>query len=334
MPPLMERDQVGQRQQLADLITNIEAESTPVSSMARKESKPKQNLIEFQAEVFDDVGHEGVLDGTDVSAFDHQQRHKLTARGQKVWHNPSVSDFSEETTVAGLAGGEMKHQKATALMQVKRKIERRILANVDSQADDAMNPYETRGLPAWIASAAQTDLPVPAAVRTPAASVYSGTLANFSEDEILNILESQYNTRKSRVSLDGIVGSALKRAITGFTVYNDDTNADLISVRQFNQDAKSKALIRVVDKLDTDFGTVRLHLSSYLYTAAATGAMTANSTRSGLFLDMRHVSLAYTRMPRIKDLEDRGGGPRAIVDAIFALLCYAPHGQAKAEIAS
>jgi hypothetical protein len=333
MAQLLERDQIGKRQQLADLITNIEAEDTPVTSMARKESKPKQNLIEFQAERYDDTGHDGVVDGKDVDTFHHQQREMLQARGQKVWHNPSVSDFAQETTVAGLAGGEMNRQKAIALVQVKRKQERRVLALADSQPDNGLNPYETRGLPEWIKATAQTDLPVPVSVRTPAASIYSSTLADFTEEAMLDILESQYNVRKSRVSLDGIVGSKLKRAITGFSMYADEVT-DKVPVSHFNQDAKSKAMIRIIDRMDTDFGTVRLHLSSYLYTDKATGAMTANSTRSGLFLDMRHIAMAYTRMPRIKDLEDRGGGPRAIVDAIFALLCYAPHGQAKAEIAS
>ena len=333
MPPLMERDQIGKAQQLADLITNIEAEATPVSSMARKESKPKQNLIEYQAEVFDDVGHEGVVDGKDVDSFEHQQREKLYARGQKVWHNPSVSDFAEETTIKGLSGGEMAHQKAVALIQVKRKIERRILANVDSKPDNGLIPYETRGLPAWIQTTAQADLPVPSAVRPPAGSIYSDTLANFTEDSLTDILEAQYNIRKPRVTLDGIVGSKLKRQITGFSIYQDEVN-DKVGVRQFNQNAKDKSIIRIVDKLATDFGDVRLHLSSYLYTAAATGAFSDESLRSGLFLDMRYISMAYTRMPRIKDLEDRGGGPRAIVDAIFALLCYAPHAQSKAQISS
>jgi hypothetical protein len=333
MAQLMERDQVGKAQQLADLITNIEAESTPVTSMARKESKPKQNLIEFQAEVFDDVGHQGVVDGKDVDSFQHQQREKLYARGQKVWHNPSVSDFAEETTIKGLSGGEMAHQKAVALIQVKRKIERRALANVDSQPDNGLNPYETRGLPAWIQTTAQTDLPVPEAVRPPAGSVYTGTLADFTEDALTDVLEVQYNIRKSRVTLDGVVASKLKRQITGFSIYQDDVT-DKTAVRTFNQNAKEKSIIRVVDKLSTDFGDVRLHLSSYLYTDAVTGAFSDESLRSGLFLDMRHIAMAYTRMPRIKDLEDRGGGPRSIVDAIFALLCYAPHAQSKAQISS
>lgn len=333
MAMLMEAQQVGQRQHLADLISNLDASNTTITSMIRKEGKPKRKLLEYQAEVYDDTGHEGVLDGKDVSAFDSQQREELQARSQKVWHNPAVSDFAEETTVAGAPGGEMARQKTIALFQVKRKQERRAGSDSDSRPDNGTKPNETRGYAKWVGKAGSGDLPVPEAVRTPADSIYTGTVEAFTEDELAAIQESQYNVRKNKADLDFVMGTKLKRRVTRYSMYQDEVN-DTVAVSMFNQDAKSKVMIRVIDRLVTDFGTLRLHLSSYLYTDPKTGAHTAKSTRSGLILDMKMLAMAYTRMPRLKDLEDRGGGPRAICDAIFALLCYAPHGQAKVECES
>jgi len=61
-------------------------------------------------------------------------------------------------------------------------------------------------------------------------------------------------------------------------------------------------------------------------TDETTGALTNYSTRSGLFLDMDQMELCYTRLPRVRDLEDRGGGPRANMDMIAAQKCKNPLG--------
>jgi hypothetical protein len=44
----------------------------------------------------------------------------------------------------------------------------------------------------------------------------------------------------------------------------------------------------------------------------------------GYVLDMDMVELRYNRKPRFQELEDRGGGPRGIVDAICALCVKSP----------
>jgi hypothetical protein len=41
------------------------------------------------------------------------------------------------------------------------------------------------------------------------------------------------------------------------------------------------------------------------------------------------IELRYGRRPRFQELEDMGGGKRALVDAIAALVCMNPKGLAK-----
>jgi len=329
-----ERDQVGKRQALADIIANIESETTPVASMIKKIQKPNQKLIEFQAEVYPDRAHKGVVDGVDVSSFSSVPRYMLKTLAQKVWDNPKVSDMAEETVIAGIPGrGEMKRQKAASLVLVKRMIESRILSDSELQEDNGTLPNETRGLGKWLLATAQALYPVAAEVRTPAASIFSAALSTFTEDSLINIMQSAYDTRKGNSSLTGIVGTKLKQKITDFTRYVANVSNNTI-VRQFNQDAKSKTVINTVDRLVLDTGEVDLMLSPWLYRDPVSGAATAKSTRSGYFIDPDMLALAYTRLPKIRDLEDQGGGPRAIVDAIFALLCYNPKGMAKVEISA
>jgi hypothetical protein len=328
MPALTEAEQVGKREELADFVTNIEAQATPFTTMVPKGKKPNQTLIQFQMERFPDTDHEGVLDGEDVATFDSVGRKMAQALPQKQWWNPAVTDFAEESTVAGEGGKtEMARQKIKGLIILKRKLERRNLSNIDCAVEDgAAQPFETRGAIMWLSNAAQGVYPVDATFRTPTASRHTGTLAALTEDAFNALFQSAFAQRKGPASYKGLVGVALKRHISRYSTYTDDSASQTPS-RTFNQDAKSKALINVIDKLVLDTGEVDLMLSSFLATAKDTGAATAYTSRSGIFIDPANWTMWYTRQPRVKDLEDRGGGPRAIIDAIAALGCRNPLGE-------
>jgi len=334
MAGLFEANQVGKREELMALISNIEAAATPFSSMLKVVGKPNQKLIQYQAEAYGDSGHAGVMDGKDADEYSHTPRALLKALSQKTWYNPAVSDFAEESEVAGAASGEMARQKANALVMVKRQIERRLLSDAECSEDNGVAvPNETRGAFKWLDNGAQALYPVDAPFRTPAAQAYASTLALFTESALDAIMESIYTQRKAEGSLKGICGIKLKKAISTFTQYVP-TVSNYTATRQTNLDAKGKALVNVVDRIETDAGTVDLMKSSFLLTDETTGAASAYTPRSGLFLDMDMWQLAYTRKPRIVPLEDRGGGPRAIVDAMFALICLNPLGHGKATIES
>lgn len=47
MPSLVERGQVGKREDLADIIENVDQKDMPVTSMIRKGSAPKNSIVEW-----------------------------------------------------------------------------------------------------------------------------------------------------------------------------------------------------------------------------------------------------------------------------------------------
>jgi hypothetical protein len=49
----------------------------------------------------------------------------------------------------------------------------------------------------------------------------------------------------------------------------------------------------------------------------------------GYVMSPEMIELRYGRRPRFQELEDMGGGKRALVDAIAALVCMNPKGLAK-----
>lgn len=328
-----ESELVGKRQSLADVIANIQVTTQPFTSMLEKRTKPKNQPHSWQAEVYPDVDHNGVPDGKDVDTFDSQPRALLQCYSQKFWRNPAVSDFSDEAEVAGAGGGEFARQKAVAMVLLKRKMEQRFLSASDTLLSGKV--YETRGMFSWISNTAQTTFPVDATVRPAAAQIYTGTLANFKErgtSSFGSMCASSFIARKGPMTMDAFLGIYLKQVFTEFTQYQE-TKASFNSVRQFVQQQDTKTLTSTIDSLVTDTGTYRLHTSAFLRKTTA-GADVAGTHLSGIVVDMDMVGLAYTRLPRIFPQENKGGGPRAICDAIALCMVDNPAGMMKMQIDS
>jgi len=328
-----ERDQIGQKQEIANIVTNIVSEQTPMTSRIKKEPQPKQKLMEYQVETYPDVALSGVMDGQDVEQFESTPREMLHAVQQKFRQPWQVSDFSDVTEVAGLPKGERGRQRAVALTLLAFALEGRLLSNAESSYDNGADaPNETRGAFKWLQTAAQTHLPVPENFR-PSATIFSGALDTLTEDQCEELISAAWEDRRTSTAFFGVVGRKLKKHFDSWSVYTAD-KASHTQVRQFNNEQASKKVINCVDFLEFSTGTVQLHLSAYLYLDEATGAKTDFTTRSGMFLDMSKWALRYMRKPRMRDLEDRGGGPRGFSDTIGGLCCLNPLGQPAMHISA
>lgn len=316
MPQLLETNQVGVRESLADLIAVVESDACPYTSMLEKRKKPINVVHDWQVKSYPDVGHAGVPDGKAATDFNYNPRQRLHGVVQKFWQNPAVSDFSEEVEVAGAPQGEMEEQVADALVILKRKMEKRFLsANDQTLESQPGTANETRGIFSWLSPTAQTTYPVPDGYRPVAAQLYSGTLANFSEASLIALAAAAWKNRKKKIRMAGIVGIELKNQIATFTKY-DPTPANTTAIRRFNQSGDDKALISVIDRVVLDSCEIDLHLSAFLYTTSADGLPSAYTDKSGAFIDPDMVALHYMRLPRVKPLPYDGSGYKAICDAM------------------
>tara|TARA_R110000765_G_scaffold423168_1_gene531638 strand:+ start:1060 stop:2070 length:1011 start_codon:yes stop_codon:yes gene_type:complete len=327
MAILYERTAVAKPTDWADLISVIESESTPFTSMVSKRTKPAQVTHYWQAKQYPTVGHLGVLDGLDATEFNSNQAEELVGVAQKLWYNVGVSDFMEDAAhQAGVSGSAIRSQTSEGLITLKRMIEKRCLSDAEAVRDDGIaQGNETRGVFKWTDNAFNIHA-VPTNFQTPLDSKYAGTLIAFTEDEMGDLGESAYKQKKGQVNLDGFCGIELKRRFTEFTTYQAQSagGATYTPVRSFNGQQKDRELVSTIDALVLDSGRYRLHVSSFLKSNKTTGADSATTHKSGIFMDMSMCGLAYTRLPRVVNQEYQGGGHKRIIDTLFMLMVDNP----------
>jgi hypothetical protein len=329
MPATLITSQTGIRQDLSDLIAVVDAKTCPVISMAKKGAEPINPLTQWQADAFNAATvPAGVLSNTDVSSSDFvdnaANRVLLSARIQKFREVPSVDDLAQHVSeVAGIGKKkEMARAVSKSLEQMKRSMEAAFCSDQEGVEQSGATPYKTRGLGKWIQNGAQSDLPVNSAYRTPTASINTTATASLTENNIQDMLQSLYEQTGKSQTYSLVCGPALKRQFTAFTRTQFASTNVASAIRVLNQKDSSK-IVSSVDIFEGDFGTLELIPSLFLAKDATVNPAAVQNGR-GYVLDMDMVELRYNRKPRFQELEDRGGGPRGIVDAICALCVKSP----------
>jgi len=331
MPAMTERNQTGKREDLADLIANIDSEETPLVSMLPKGKKPTNPLFEWQMDAYKEGSRTGVPDGQDVSSVSNQSAGRTMAQGRiQVFRETFGVGFIADsiTEVAGLSGGskgEFSDQGRKALFVARRTIEQQLGSADDSRADDGDNGSITRGLGSWTQTAAQAELPVAEAFRTPAAQIYAGTLANFNETALQGLLNARWKQVKKRQRLVAVVGISIKQAISNFTKWSEGVSATVAAVRTFTQSADSRKVCATVDFYSGDAAELEIIPSAFL----RVGQTSVLQDQAGFIIDPLMHELRYAELPTIKSLPNGGGGPKGFAQAMVALVCKNPLGNIK-----
>jgi hypothetical protein len=321
----------GLREDLADVIHVIDAKNTPISSAAKKGSDlTNAGVFSYQADSYNEPVLDGVLSNADVTSFDDPTKNRvlLSARGQKLRRSIKVDDFVQNVNDTAGVGKkkEMARAISRSLVELKRDIESVISSDAESQEQSGASPYKTRGLGKWTQSTAQTDLPVPTSQRPPTASIVTTATGTLTELEVQGLLQSIYLQTGNVAEMTLVCGPALKRKLTEFTRFTTGTAGAGLSIRTFSSTAESKSIISVVNFFEGDFGSLSLVPSLFL---AKDNASADVQNARGYVLDMSMIELRYGRRPRYQELEDMGGGPRGLVDAIVALSVGTPKGLGK-----
>ena len=330
MAGLIEINQVGKREDLADFISLVDMKEKPLLAMIPKGKAIENMYMRWQADRYETPDLSGIADGVDVGAFENgaKNRVELSNYCQKRRRAAFVGDLAENVSdIAGAAKGELARATTKKLEELSRDIESVLCSDQDARLETSeASPYLTRGLGSWISSTAQTVLPVPSDFRTPANSLNTTSTSTLSEQNLRAVLKSVYQQTGRSRNLVLLCGPALKEAVTNFTASKTSTaGADaytFATTRTYNSDLNKKRMVTSVTVYEGDFNTVELYTSLFLAQDAGTVAAVQNAR--GYVIDPEMLELRWNRLPRVMPLTDAGGGPRNLVDAVFGLVVKNP----------
>ena len=304
----------GNRQDLTNIISLLEPESTPLVSMMKK-GKATGTFVEWQADKLGTPEFDGVSEGEDVSSFKNQaeDRARLGNYIQKFRDTFMTSDLQELVDTAGVSS-EFARAESHAVRNIKRSIESAFCSAQDRQAEAGSGtPYKTRGLLKWLGVGGQPS-DIPAAYQN-VANDTTGTQTEATFNSVLQELYQANGMPGGQLTL--IAGPSLKQEISNFSRQLAATNGTYV----VNQDAESRKITLSVNVYEGDFGNVFVTPSLFVNRTSGSDTVDADA---GLLVDPEYIGMHSLKAESATELEDQGGGRRGFVDVICGLACYSP----------
>lgn len=311
----------GNRENLTDILTLLEPEMTPVTSMARKK-KASGAFVEWQVDALAEPVFAGVDEGKDVDTFDNKgaNRARMGNYIQKDRRTFQVSDIQELVDTAGVKS-EFARSQALAARELKRDVEASLCSSQDRQQQGgAGTPYKSRGMFRFLGFNGTagdnfpSDVPTDQQVMTDALGDYG---AGLTEAELNGVLQELYTNNGAPSGNYSLVGSpTTRRAVSEFTRESSE------ATYRVTQSAESKKFTLSVTLYDGDFGMVNI-LPASLFLDRTSGSATIPAERA-LILDPGSFSLALLKAESRTELEDQGGGRRGFCDIIYSLCVESP----------
>lgn len=326
MPQLTEPNQVGKREDLADIYAIVDEKSCPFTTRINKSAKPTNSEFDWLVDSYATPKVTGTIDGTDVADFENHaaDRARLGNLVQVYQRSAKVSELAEDLSVTAGVRSEISLATAKKLVEVKRDNETALLQNgVNGQVDTGAVPYLTASLGKWIDTTGPTvPRSVPAAYATPTASIDTTATASVTETIVQTVLKSVFDNTGMNGDFVLFAGSTLRRAFTDFT--RTSSGGSSSKPRAFNFDGNSKTVSSSTTVFEGDYGTIEVVSSNFIGNDYTTGGNTGKNV--GYLVDMNKVHLRSLKKPYVRSLPDLGGGPRILVRAINGLQVDNPIG--------
>lgn len=317
---------VSNREDLTDVLTILAPEETPILSSANKQRASATN-VEWTVDSLAAPTSAGIAEGADVTTFTDKfaGRARLGNRVQKFRRDYMVSDMQEAVDSVGPA--KIAQAEAKAIREMKRDVEFTIAsANTQATEDGAGTAAALGGLGDWIQNAAGS-ANVPAAFRTPDASIKDVTDDHFSETELNGMITSIFSVTGSTNDLMLIADTALRQDISDFARFGIDQSAGNANsgVRSVNYDGNSGTIKLSVDLYQSDHGVVSVVNGNpdCMPVQAGQAGMSGYLINPEYYGIHELIPMGSTRLPNL------GGGERGFVDCALTLGVYHPGAHGK-----
>ena len=131
--------QSGGREDLSNLISNVDAKSTVFSSLARKGKKPGNVVMGWQMDKYEDASNAGIFEATDVVTADYLnpgKNRKLMQNYVQIFRRTfRISNLADEIQIVAGIKSELANGIAKKLVEIKRDMEYAFLGNTDADAE-------------------------------------------------------------------------------------------------------------------------------------------------------------------------------------------------------
>lgn len=332
---LLEKNVVGKKTDWASYITLADEHETPLLRVLPKGEKPVNVIKNYQADTYSAPQQNAWPDGKDWDTFKTAggNRIPLAARVQWFVQTAAVSKLAEDVTDTAGIEDELAHEIPKKMTEMAREMEASAGSDQTAYADDGETGHKFRGMGMWINSAptADADVAPAASILTPAASISTATKANTTEDVIKGILESMWTQTGSKALKVAFVGSKLKKRFGEFQFFLPTSTTTQGTARvMYREEEKDTTLGNMVDRYDSDWGPVELHMSRWLNHENFGGSATKAQWR-GLFTNPSRWSWNWNQKPTVYKPEFKGGSYKAAIDAIVMLMCLNPVGEGRVD---
>lgn len=355
MPGVTSNEQIV-REDMSNIYLNLDVRKTPVQTrMKRGENLRNVTLYSWPVEKYDGRQVVGVPENKDADSFESNKQKRLYNRSQKFWRQPHVTVEANEVNVAPADFGKMNKEIKNKTREQQRDVETRILADNESRDDDGIIGREIKGMGRVINDGvsvgssgaalpfSDTQTSIDPEYQTPTAQIYTGYLTTIqgtdvttispvgglTEEVFLDMVSNRFDAVGMTTELAMFCDVALKRHISRyFGKYKANVRGYTTIVRTPDQAVESKSFAQYgVDLLETDFGPIDINLVSFM-PRRSDGTFSGR----GYLLDMDNIRLRPSGLwMTYRDLEDKGAGPRGLIQSILGWEYGDPRGHCKID---
>lgn len=275
-------DSVGEREDLSDVIYNVDPTDTPfISTIAKVKATAVNHEWQTQALRSASTAN-AVLEGSDAVINSRTATVRLGNICQIMDETASVTGTQEVVRKAG-RDDEMDYQLILAGKELKRDMEATALTNQAKATGDNTTARTFASVLSWI----KTNTDKGSGGSDPSAADGTGTRTDgtqrlFTEAELKTVLNAIWASGGDPETI--MLGGYNKQIMSGFVGRGTPT-----------EDTKSKKIVAAVDVYESDFGTLRI-------------VPNRNNprTRDALILQMNMWAMASLRNMKTKDLAVTG----------------------------
>lgn len=276
-------DQVGLREDLADIIDNVDPFETPFYSTVKK-TKASNTYHEWQTDSLRSSAANAHIEGDTTTASARTPTVRLGNYTQILKDAAVISGTDEALNKAG-RGNEMNYQMLKSGMEIKLDAEKAFFDNNARVAANSTTPREMAGIPAWLTTntlAGTGAAADPTGDGTDART--DGTAVALTQTRFNTVMQSIWTNSRSK-GLTCFTPPGLMNTVLGFTGNNNQRTTVA---------AKEGAVYNVVDVYVTPWGTVDFVMSREM------------RSTDMLILNMDHWKVAVARPMKQEDLPADG----------------------------